>query len=143
MATVQTHWFTKGGKNLVEQEIGWVASSINVALMKGGWVIDQDAPETYLDVVADEATGIGYTQNGVAIPNRAVVLDPATNETRLIGDAVQWPNSTITARGAIIYMLFAPYALLGYVDFAADRASENGLFRIEWPATGVLRLRAT
>jgi hypothetical protein len=142
MATVQTHWYTKGGKNLVEQEVGWVPSPVTVALMKGGWVIDQDGPEAFTDIAADEATGTGYSAGGVVIAGRAVTLDPATNETRLLGNPVEWPNSTILARGAAIYVNTGVKPLLGYVDFESDRQSDQGLFRIEWPATGVLRTRA-
>jgi len=142
MATVETKWFTKGGKNLVESEVGWVASALNVILMKGGFVFDQDGPENYADLSANEATGTGYTAGGVVIANRSVVIDPASNETRLLGDPVQWTASSITARGAVIYQNFGAKPVLGYCDFVTDRTSENGLFRIEWPVTGVLRLRA-
>ena len=142
MATVETHWFTKGGKNLAEQEIGWAASPINVILMRGGYVFDQDGPEVYADVQADEANGVAYVAGGTVIGTRSVALDPASNETRLLGDPVQWLNSTIVARGAIILADVGAKPVLGYCDFAIDRTSENGLFRIEWPVTGVLRTRA-
>jgi len=142
VATVETKWFTKGGKNLVEQEIGWVASSINVALMAAGFVFDQDGPESFSDIQASEAAGQSYVAGGVVIGNRSVVIDAASNETRLLGDPVQWANSSITARGAVMYVTLGNKALLGYCDFGSDRTSENGLFRIEWPTTGVLRTRA-
>jgi len=140
VATVETKWFTKGGKNLVEAEIGWVPSQMNVALMGSGFTFDQDLPESWADVSASEATGVGYTAGGVQIANRSVTLDLPSNETRLMGDPVQWVNSTIVARGAVIFAAAGP--VLGYIDFVTDRSSENGLFRIEWPATGVLRTRA-
>lgn len=142
MAAVTTRWFTKGGKNLVEQEVGWTPSLIQVALMHAGWVIDQDAPENFADLGPVEAVGVGYVAGGVVIANRAVVIDAPSNETRLNGDPVQWPNSTIIARGAVIYVNSGARPVLGYCDFATDRTSENGLFRIEWPVTGVLRTRA-
>ena len=142
MATVNTYWFTKGGKNLVEQEIGWVASAINVALMKGGFIFDQDGPEVWADLLANEAVGVGYVAGGVALTTKAVAIDAASNETRLSADSVQWLNSTIVARGAVIYANVGAKPVLGFVDFQTDRASDTGLFRIDWPATGVLRLRA-
>ena len=142
MATVETHWFTKGGKNLVESEVGWVVSPINVMLMAAGYAFDQDGPETYADVAAAEAAGTAYVVGGAVIAARSVVIDPASNETRLLGDPVQWPVSTIVARGAIIYANAGAKPVLGYANFETDRTSENGLFRIEWPVTGVLRTRA-
>ena len=142
MAVVEARWFTKGGKNLLEQEIGWVAGPIKIALMKGGFVFDQDTPENWTDLSANEASGVGYTVGGVALANRSVTVDAASNETRLFADPVQWANSTITARGAVIYFTQGAGSLIGYVDFATDRASSAGLFRIEWPVTGVLRTRA-
>lgn len=141
MAAVETKWFTKGGKNLVEAEIGWVTGPINVALMGAGFAFDQDLPEVWGDLSAQEATGIAYVAGGTVVANRSVVLDLPSNETRLLGDPVQWPTSTITARGAVIYATSGAKPVLGYVDFVSDRTSENGLFRIEWPTTGVLRAR--
>jgi len=143
MATVETRWFTKGGKNLVEQEVGWVSGPINVMLMRSGYVFDKNGPEAYSDVSANEATGTAYVAGGVVVANRSVTVDTVSNETRLLGDAVQWSNSTIAARGAVIYANVGTKPVLGYVDFVTDRTSENGLFRIEWPTTGVLRTRAT
>jgi len=142
MALVETHWFTKGGKNLVEAEASWATMNAFCALLKNATTLDQDAPEVFADVVANEATGTGYTPGGVAIANRSVTVDAASNETRLIGDPVQWTPSTIGARWAIIYINAGAKPLLGYVDFISDRFSEAGLFRIEWPVTGVLRTRA-
>lgn len=142
MATVTAHWFTKGGKNLVEQEIGWLVSPIYCALLGGGFVFNQDTPEVWGDVSPSEVVGPGYTTLGLPINNRSVVIDAASNETRLLGDPVQWTGATITSRGGIIYVNTGVKPLLGYVDFEIDRASEGGLFRIDWPATGVLRTRA-
>jgi hypothetical protein len=142
MAAVETRWFTKGGKNLVESEVGWVVSPINVALMQSGFVFDQDGPEIFADVSAAEAAGISYVAGGALIGTRSVVLDPASNETRLFGDPVEWLGSTITAAGAVIYANVGAKPLLGYADFGGDLFSIGGIFRFEWPATGVLRTRA-
>lgn len=142
MAAVEVHWFTKGGKNLAEQEIGWLAGPVNVMLMAAGYVFNQDGPEVYADVSPSEAVGVAYVAGGVVIGTRSVTVDAPSNEIRLLGDPVQWLNSTITARGAVIYVNGGGKPVLGYCDFAADRTSENGLFRIEWPVTGVLRTRA-
>lgn len=142
MPAVETKWFTKGGKNLVETEIGWVSGPIKVMLMAAGYAFNQDGPEVYADVSASEASGVAYVAGGIVIATRSVVIDAPTNETRLLGAAVEWDSSTITARGAIIYADVGAKPLLGYCDFVTDRISENGFFRIEWPATGVLRTRA-
>jgi hypothetical protein len=142
MASVETHWFTKGGKNLIEAEVGWVSSAIAVALMAAGYAFDQDVPEVYADVSASEAAGAGYVAGGTPLPTRSVTIDPVTNETRLLGGAVQWPGSTILASGAVIYANVAAKPLLGYVNFGTDRRSNGGVFRIEWPDPWVLRTRA-
>jgi hypothetical protein len=140
--TVSAHWFTKGGKNLVEQEIGWIASPIYCALLGGGYAFNQDGPEAWSDVSGSEASGSGYTSGGIVIANRTVVIDTSTNEVRLMGDRVEWVPSSVTARGAVIYVNSGAKPLLGYVDFEVDRSSSEGLFRLTWPATGVLRTRA-
>lgn len=142
MAQVETHWFTKGGKNLVEQEIGWMATAMQCALIKGGFAFDKDTPETWADLSANEAVGAGYVAGGVVLANKAVTIDAPSDEVRLIADPAQWPNSTIVARGAVVYANVGAKPLLGFIDFVTDRASEAGLFRVEWPITGVLRTRA-
>ena len=119
-----------------------VTGPVQVMLMAAGYVFNQDGPEAYADVSASEAVGTGYVAGGVAIGTRSVTVDAASNETRLLGDPVQWLASTITARGAVIYVNAGGKPVLGYCDFVTDRTSENGLFRIEWPVTGVLRTRA-
>jgi len=142
MAEVEAKWFTKGGKNLVEQEVGWVSGPVKVALITTGFAFDQDAPESFNDLAASEATGTAYTAGGAEILNRSVVIDTSSNETRLMGDPVQWPNSSIGARGAVIYINAGAKPVLGYIDFIEDRTSVDGLFRLEWPTSGVLRTRA-
>jgi len=143
MATVETKWFTRGGKNLVEQEVGWVTGPINVMLMKAAYVFDQDGPEVYADLSAAEVVGIGYTAGGTALSGRSIGLDASLNETRLLGNPVQWPNSTITSRGAVVYATTGSKPVLGYCDFGMDRLSISGLFSIEWPNSIVLRATAS
>src|SRR5262245_37106479 len=98
--------------------------------MKDGYVFDQDGPEVFADVSASEATGIGYVAGGTLLAGRAVVLDPASNETHLLGDPVFWVDSTIRSAGAVIYANAGTKPLLGLIDFSFDRTSENGLFRL-------------
>lgn len=142
MASVETRWFTKGGKNLVEAEIGWVTGPINVMLMAAGYVFDQDGPEVYADVSPSEAVGAGYVVGGKLLANRSVVIDAPSNETHLLADDIEWAGSTITARGAVIYVNGGAKPVLGYTDFETDRLTNLGRFLIEWPDTGALRMAA-
>lgn len=137
---VETHWFTKGGKNLVEAEVGWVTGPIYVALVAVGHLPTQDGPEVLADIT--QVAGVAYVAGGTELLTRSVVVDAPTNETQLVGDPVEWIGSTITSPGGVIYANVGAKPLLGYVDFGEDKFSIGGLFRIEWPATGALRTRA-
>ncbi len=67
----------------------------------------------------------------------------ATNVVKLDAADTTWPDSTITARYAVIYCstgVSTTSALLGYVDFGADVISTAGTFTITWHADGIFTI---
>lgn len=48
----------------------------------------------------------------------------------------QWPTSTITARGALIYNSTKAGKAVAVLDFGADITSTNGTFQVAMPAVG-------
>lgn len=81
-----------------------------------------------------EVTGTGYVAGGATLTN----INPSSSGTTAIAtfSAVSWANSTITARGALIYNSNAS----GYtnpsvvvLDFGLDRSSSSSTFSITFP----------
>lgn len=81
--------------------------------------------------VTNEVTGTGYTAGGKAATG-TLVNDTANARITLTIANVDWAASTITARGAVIYLNKGGAAsgdnLVAYVDFGSDKASVAGTF---------------
>jgi hypothetical protein len=95
------------------------------------------------DVTDDECTGTGYTLGGAQITSLAVTEDNTGNEGEFDGADVTWGTSTITARGAIVYVSTGTVTedpLICMFDFGADKSSSAGDFKIEWNSEGILNL---
>lgn len=126
---------------LGNKEIDLTADDIRVALVTSTHTPNQDTHEYWDDVVANEASGTGYTANGDSLATKTFTYSAATNTWTFDADDVEWANSSVTARYAVIYdrtpATDATRPLIGYIDFGADRTSSEGLFRIAWHANGI------
>lgn len=91
---------------------------------------------------AGEVVGTGYTAGGQTLTGLTQALD-ADTAIMDFADA-SWPNSTITARGAVIYDSTNGNKVRAVLDFGADIASTNGAFTVTLPlpaaATAVIRI---
>ena len=94
----------------------------------------------------NEVTGTGYTAGGQAVTMTGPATD-ATGDTRTVYidfDDVVWSDSTITARGALLYNSSKSNKAVAVFDFGSDRSSDGGPFRVSPPApaatTAVLRI---
>lgn len=127
--------------SLANKEVDWDTDEIKVALLSSAYVPAQDTHAYYSEVVANEITGTAYTAGGVALTAKTSVYTAATNVRAFDAADVDWANSTITARYGVIYnntpATNITKPLIAYVDFAADRTSSAGLFRIAWHANGI------
>lgn len=105
----------------------------------------------------NEATGTNYTAGGLALSNLGVVT---SNSSASAGTGftdfsdLTFPNSTITARGALIYNstpsansnanTTLTNASVAVLDFGADKTSSAGDFTIVFPAatntTAIIRI---
>lgn len=87
---------------------------------------------------ANEVSGTGYTAGGTALTSTALTESPTGT---LMYDAADtdWASSTITnAKGALIYAdALAGNNAICLVNFGSNYSTNNGLFRIQWAATGV------
>ena len=89
-----------------------------------------------------EVTGTGYTAGGATLTGYAASLDGTTAILDFADPS--WPNSTITARGAVIYDTTNGNKVRAVLDFGADIVSTNGTFSVVLPtpaaATAVIKI---
>jgi hypothetical protein len=89
-----------------------------------------------------EVSGTGYTAGGVALTGYAASIDTTTAILDFADPS--WANSTLTARGAMIYDATNANKARAILDFGADITSTNGTFSVTLPApaaaTAVIRI---
>lgn len=79
----------------------------------------------------NEIVGTGYTAGGSALTN----VTPTTSGTTAIYDFqdVTWPNSTITAAGALIYNSTNGNRAVCAIDFGGEKTSVSSTFAVIFP----------
>lgn len=115
---------------------------IKVALVTSAYTVNQDTHVDFGDIT-NEVVGTGYTARGGALDNKTVTVDNTDNEGVFDADDETWATSTITARGAVIYLdsgVDATSYLIAYLDFTTDQTSSSGNFTIQWGTEGILNL---
>lgn len=82
--------------------------------------------------ITNEVSGVGYTAGGKQVTMLLQQIDNQNNDVEIYFDTVTWQNSTITARGAVIYKRRGGSSnldeLVQYVDFGSDYSSDSGNF---------------
>lgn len=82
---------------------------------------------------SNEVTGTGYTAGGKTLTIAAVPTSSGTTAYLDFSD-VTWTSSTITARGALIYLADgATNPAIAVLDFGADKTSTSGDFTVQFP----------
>lgn len=82
---------------------------------------------------SNEVTGTGYTAGGQTLTISAVPTSSGTTAYLDFSD-VTWTSSTITARGALIYLANGTTnPSVAVLDFGADKTSTSGDFTIQFP----------
>lgn len=124
-------------------EISWVGASVKLMLVKSTYTLDIDAHSTLddLNIGLIEVIGDGYARKTVT--GKDITRDDALDVSNYTADNLTWENSTITARGAILYNdtgVASTSTLIAYLDFVGDKASNSGDFIIQWHNDGVFRL---
>jgi hypothetical protein len=131
-------------KKIMDGSIDLDTDNINVALFTDGYTADLDAHTFYSDVTASEvAQANGYTTKGQTLASPVISIDTTNDLAYFDCSDVTWATSTITARYAIIFKNSGANTtspLVAYVDFGANKTSDNGNFIISWSTAGVLKL---
>lgn len=93
---------------------------------------------TVLSDVTNEVLREGYDLGGREISS--VAFNVVDNAVVLNGEDVEWTESTISARYAVIYNDFGAKPLIGFIDFGEVKSSSNSIFRIRFDQGGILRM---
>jgi hypothetical protein len=105
-----------------------------MALYTAAAPLDPDVTTHY--VVDGEITAPGYTAGGqlLLMPQ---ILGMARIAYITFDDPI-WPNSSIVARGALIYNASYGNAAVCILDFGRDQRSNQGTFQVQLPPAGPL-----
>jgi hypothetical protein len=113
--------------------IDFDTNTFKVALVTSSYTPNKDTHTYADDFSAYEVTGDGYTATG-ATTTCTVTKDTANDKVTVSFSAVNWPTSTITAAGAVIYVRrggsYEVDDLVAYIDFGGDVTSSGGTFSI-------------
>ena len=129
-------------RDIMNGSIDLDTDTIKVALVTSTYTVNQDTHVDFGDIT-NEVVGTGYTARGGALDNKTVTVDNTDNEGVFDADDETWSTSTITARGAVIYLdsgTDATSYLICYLDFTTDQSSSAGDFTIQWGTEGILNL---
>lgn len=102
-----------------------------------------DQAHDFKNDVTNEVVGTGYVALGELVITRTAVVDGANHWAKYDADDVNWPNSSLTARGAVLYKdtgVASTSPLIAYIDFGVDKTSANGDFTIQWSVDGIFTL---
>jgi hypothetical protein len=130
-------------KNIMNGGIDLDTDAVKVMLLTSGYTADADNQEFKGQLGSFEAAGTGYTAGGQALASKTVTQDNTADKGVFDAADVTWPNSSITARYAVVYKDTgnpATSPLICCFDFGADKKSENADFVIQWNAAGILNL---
>lgn len=92
----------------------------------------------------NEVVGTGYTAGGATLTVSQVPISSGTTAYIDFADTT-WSSSTLTARGALIYLANGgTNPAIAVLDFGGDKTSTNGAFTIQYPtpaaATAIVRI---
>ena len=123
---------------LASKEVDWLGDTIKVALLADAYSPNQDTHGVWSDVSTHQVTGTNYSAGGATLTGKSADYNASTNTRTFTANAVEWENSTITARYAVIYDdTTTGKPLVAYVDFGTERSSSDGVFRITWNTDGI------
>ena len=142
MAITQT-MCTSFKKALLDGEMDFSANtsqSYKIALYTNSASLDATT-ETY--TTSNEASGTGYTPGGVALTISTAPITSGTTAYLSFSNAT-WADSTITARGALIYQTGGTTPAVAVLDFGSDKVTSGDTFQVTFPTanatTAIVRI---
>tara|TARA_R100001377_G_scaffold83397_1_gene64838 strand:- start:41 stop:472 length:432 start_codon:yes stop_codon:yes gene_type:complete len=131
MAITQT-MCTSFKKALLDGEMDFSANTnqaYKIALYTNSASLDAT---TAVYTTSNEASGTGYTAGGVALTISTVPTTSGTTAYLSFSNAT-WANSTITARGALIYQTGGTTPAVAVLDFGSDKVTSGATFQVTFP----------
>lgn len=121
-------------EDLARGAIDFDTDTFRAMLVTATYVANKDTHLKRSDVT-NEVTGTGYTAGGTPV-TVTVTKDTANDRLDISFSNPSWANSTITARGVVIYKARGGAAtadeLVCYGDFGANVSSTNGTFTVNF-----------
>lgn len=137
----------------LNKEINFSSDDIKLMLFTSAYTPDQDL-HIYKSSVTNEVVGTGYTAGGVSLANKTITYDSATNKIIIDADDISLLNTTLTARGFVIYdntpATDAVKPLIAYGIFEdsvtpgvpIDAVTTGGTFAVTFDAAGIFTITA-
>jgi hypothetical protein len=107
------------------------ADTFKMMLVTSSYVPNKDTHTKRSDVT-NEVTGTGYTTGGATCAC-TVVKDTVNDKVTFTFAVTDWPTSTLTARGAVIYKSTGTASndnLVAYDDFGSNVVSSSATFSV-------------
>ena len=128
MAFTGNYVCTSFKEEILEAVHDFTSHTFKLALYTSNATIDAS---TTAYSTTNEVSGTGYSAGGATL----TAVNPTTSGTTALVDFadVSFSNSTITARGCLIYNSSASNKAVAVFDFGADQASSSSTFTIQFP----------
>lgn len=111
-----------------------VNDACKLALYNGMANLGPDTAEYTSD---NEVSGAGYTAGGMKLKNCRVESDE-NGGAYITWDSAEWPKSTLTAGGYMIYDTSKNNTVLFVGGWGADYTSTNGPFKVNIPEKQIM-----
>ena len=127
----------------MRKRVDFLSDDIRGTLHTSTYVPNKDV-NAYVSDLTNEITGTGYTTGGVALANKTVTYDAATDTTIFDADDISILNSTLTWR-VIVFSDRTPTTAITQPLIAnavgdSDMVSTGGVTTIVMAANGIFRL---
>lgn len=146
MAVFTSSLFGRIGEHLALKRIGWIADDIRLTLHTSTYAFNKDTQAYVSDLTNELPTGGGYTVGGIALANKTVTYDAATDTTMCDADNITITASTLTWRTAVVSdrtpTTAATQPLIVENRGDVDTISSGGDTVVTINANGVFRLPA-
>ena len=117
--------------DLGRADIDLAVDTFKVMLVTSSYTADKDAHDRRNDVT-NEVSGTAYTAGG-ATCTITIATNTTLDRTTYTFTSVNWPTSTITARGAVVYKstgTSSADALVFYNDFGSNIVTTAATFTV-------------
>lgn len=129
--------------SLLNGEINVVSHTLKATLHTSSYTPNKDTHRYQSSLTNELSTGSGYTSGGLSLSGKSLTYDSSTDTAWLDCDDLLWDPSTLTARYCVIADVNSGSAatnpLIGWIDFEANKSSDNGPFKVVVAATGLVR----